>query len=112
MVAEFRALRASATRLWLAEATGPARTDLSDLIRFNEAIDQAIAESVSRFSQVIAGTQQRFLAILSHDLRTPLGAIITSTRRLRGPPPLRVKGRQLQRMPHRHPRDRRNHACG
>jgi len=80
MVAEFRALRASVTRLWLADETGPARTDLMDLIRFNEAIDQAIAESVSRFSQVVARTQERFLAILSHDLRTPLGAIITSTR--------------------------------
>jgi signal transduction histidine kinase len=80
MVAEFRALRASVTRLWLAEETGPAHTDLMDLIRFNEAIDQAIAESVSRFSQVVATTQERFLAILSHDLRTPLGAIITSMR--------------------------------
>jgi len=81
MVAEFRALRASVTRLWLAErATELAYTDLTDLIRFNEAIDQAIAESVSRFSQAVARTQERFLAILSHDLRTPLGAIITSTR--------------------------------
>jgi len=83
MVAEFRALRASVTRLWLAEAAGEPRTDLAgltDLIRFNEAIDQAIAESVSRFSQAVARTQERFLAILSHDLRTPLGAIITSTR--------------------------------
>src|SRR6476620_5852870 len=80
MVAEFRALRASVTRLWLAENAGVARTDLTDLIRFNEAIDQAIAESVSRFSQAVAGTQERFLAILSHDLRTPLGAIITATR--------------------------------
>ncbi len=83
MVAEFRALRASVTRLWLAEQSGPASTDLTDLtdlIRFNEAIDQAIAESVSRYSQAVGRTQERFLAILSHDLRTPLGAIITSTR--------------------------------
>ena len=80
MVAEFRALRASVTRLWLAESAGQAHTDLTDLIRFNEAIDQAIAESVSRFSQTLARTQERFLAILSHDLRTPLGAIITSMR--------------------------------
>jgi len=80
MVAEFRALRASVTRLWLAEDAGAAHTDLTDLIRFNEAIDQAIAESVSRFSQAVARTQERFLAILSHDLRTPLGAIITATR--------------------------------
>jgi len=81
MVAEFRALRASVTRLWLDErAAELAYSDLTDLIRFNEAIDQAIAESVSRFSQAVAETQERFLAILSHDLRTPLGAIITSTR--------------------------------
>jgi signal transduction histidine kinase len=80
MVAEFRALRASVTRLWLDEKAELAHTDLTDLIRFNEAIDQAIAESVSRFSQAVAETQERFLAILSHDLRTPLGAIITSTR--------------------------------
>ena len=80
MVAEFRALRASVTRLWLADDTGGARTDLTDLIRFNEAIDQAIAESVSRFTEAVGRTQERFLAILSHDLRSPLGAIITSTR--------------------------------
>ena len=80
MVAEFRALRASVTRLWLAERAEWAHTDLTDLIRFNEAIDQAIAESVSRFSQAVAQTQERFLAILGHDLRTPLGAIITATR--------------------------------
>jgi len=80
MVAEFRALRASVTRLWSARHPQAAATDLEDLIRFNEAIDQAIAESVSRFSQAVAQTQERFLAILSHDLRTPLGAIITSTR--------------------------------
>lgn len=80
MVAEFRALRASVTRLWLAEDAGGARTDLKDLIRFNEAIDQAIAESVSRYSQSVGQTQERFLAILSHDLRSPLGAIIMATR--------------------------------
>jgi signal transduction histidine kinase len=80
MVAEFRALRASVTRLWLAEDAGGARTDLKDLIRFNEAIDQAIAESVQRYSQSVGQTQERFLAILSHDLRSPLGAIIMATR--------------------------------
>jgi len=84
MVAEFRALRASVTRLWLAEHADVARAEvaraeLADLIRFDEAIDQAIAESVSRFSESVAATQERYLAILSHDLRTPLGAIIMST---------------------------------
>ena len=80
MVAEFRALRASVTRLWLSEQGGQAITDLDDLVRFNESIDQAIAESITRYSGEIGQSKERFLAILGHDLRTPLGAIITSTR--------------------------------
>ena len=79
MVAEFRALRASVTRLWLSDPSAYADTDLNDLVRFNEAIDQAIAESITRFNGEIAQSKERFLAILGHDLRTPLGAIITSS---------------------------------
>jgi signal transduction histidine kinase len=80
MVAEFRALRASVTRLWLADDREKALTDVKDLIRFNEAIDQAIAESITRYSGAIGQSKERFLAILGHDLRTPLGAIITATK--------------------------------
>jgi signal transduction histidine kinase len=79
MVAEFRALRASVTRLWHAQAD-PTGMDVDAMVRFNEAIDQAIAESVGRFSQSVTEAQERFLAILSHDLRTPLGAVLTATR--------------------------------
>jgi signal transduction histidine kinase len=79
MVAEFRALRASVTRLWLADDRDKAPTDVKDLIRFNEAIDQAIAESITRYSGAIGQSKERFLAILGHDLRSPLGAIITAT---------------------------------
>jgi signal transduction histidine kinase len=80
MVSEFRALRASVTRLWLAEQRHMATTDLHDLIRFNEAIDQSIAESITRYSGEIGQSKERFLAILGHDLRTPLGAILTSAK--------------------------------
>jgi signal transduction histidine kinase len=79
MVAEFRALRASVVRLWSRQREEVGADDLQDLIRFNEAIDQAIAESIIRHTQEIADSKERFLAILSHDLRTPLGAIITSS---------------------------------
>jgi len=78
MVAEFRALRASVLRLWGKQGGSRVDADLNDMIRFNEAIDQAIAESLARFTQDIDHTKERFLAILGHDLRTPLGAIVTS----------------------------------
>jgi signal transduction histidine kinase len=79
MVSEFRALRASVLRLWSKQQRDVAVTDLEDATRFNESIDQAIAESVTRFTQEVSQSKERFLAILGHDLRTPLGAIITST---------------------------------
>ena len=78
MVSEYRALRATVIRLWI-EATGElTRKDLDDLVRFNEAIDQALAESTSRFTQDLDHSKEMFLAMLGHDLRTPLGAIIGS----------------------------------
>lgn len=79
MVSEFRALRASVMRLWSKQQSNVAATDLEDVTRFNEAIDQAIAESITRFTHEVSQSKERFLAILGHDLRTPLGAIITST---------------------------------
>ena len=79
MVAEFRALRASVMRLWSETYDDTAITDLRDMIRFNEAIDQAIAESITRYTGDVGQSKERFLAILGHDLRNPLGAVITST---------------------------------
>ena len=78
MVSEYRALRATVTRLWIEAAGDLTRRDLDDLVRFNEAIDQALAESTSRFDQDLTHSKEMFLAMLGHDLRTPLGAIIGS----------------------------------
>lgn len=79
MIAEFRALRASVMRLWSQTHQATATTDLRDMIRFNEAIDQAIAESIARYTDDVGQSTERFLAILGHDLRNPVGAVITST---------------------------------
>ena len=79
MVSEFRALRSSVVRLWTRQLREIAITDMADLTRFHEALDQLIAESVTRFSEQVKQSKERFLAILGHDLRTPLGAIITSS---------------------------------
>ncbi|CAN5367652.1 sensor histidine kinase [soil metagenome] len=78
MLSELRALRASVIRLWTKQQRDIAVADLEDVIRFNEAIDQAIAESITQFSDDIGHAKERFLAILGHDLRTPLGAILMS----------------------------------
>ena len=79
MVAEFRALRASVMRLWSKSRQDVGDEDLRDMTRFNEAVDQAIAESITRYTQDIGQSKERFLAILGHDLRNPVGAIVTST---------------------------------
>jgi signal transduction histidine kinase len=80
MVSEYRALRASVLRLWIGRNRKLDSEDVVDLIRFNEAIDQALAESTGRFMNDVDLTRETFLGILGHDLRTPLGAIITSAR--------------------------------
>ena len=79
MVAEFRALRASVVRLWTEQEPQFGREERNDLIRFHEAIDQTIAESLARYSSDVDETRERFLAILGHDLRNPLSAIATSS---------------------------------
>ena len=79
MVSEFRAMRASVIRLWTADAGSLHGPDIEDLIRFNEAVDQALAESIGRYAEDIDHAKEMFLAILGHDLKTPLGAVITSS---------------------------------
>ncbi len=80
MVAEYRALRASVIRLWTKEKGELVPADVEDLTRFNEAIDQSLAESVTEYTREVDESKEIFLAILGHDLRTPLGAIYTSAR--------------------------------
>ncbi|HEX7909165.1 MAG TPA: HAMP domain-containing sensor histidine kinase [Paraburkholderia sp.] len=74
MVAEYRALRASVLRLWIDEGQ-PLITDLDDTIRFNEAIDQAVAESVRFFDRQVEQARNLLLGMLGHDMRSPLQTI-------------------------------------
>lgn len=76
LVSEYRALRASVLRLWAEKTKSGLPTNPEDITRFNEAIDQALAESVVRYAAMVKQSQDLFLAILGHDLRNPLGAII------------------------------------
>ena len=78
MVAEYRALRATVLRLWSADSTSVQVQDLEDVTRFNEAVDQAIAESLEAFVAEVDKSRDLFLAMLGHDLRGPLSTIASS----------------------------------
>lgn len=79
LVSEYRALRASVLHLWHKNSKDGLFTDPEDITRFNEAIDQAVAESVERYSRLLKNSQDMFLAILSHDLRNPLNTTMVSS---------------------------------
>ncbi|HEU4845859.1 MAG TPA: HAMP domain-containing sensor histidine kinase [Burkholderiaceae bacterium] len=72
---EFRALRATVLRLWLPRVHQLSETTIQEMIRFNEAIDQALAESIVTFSARSDRTRDLFLAVLGHDLRAPLATV-------------------------------------
>ena len=81
MVAEYRALRAAVLRRW-ADSHEPGPDTLGDMTRFNEAIDQAVAESVDFFTVESERWRNVFLGVLGHDLRGPLNAILLTSRLL------------------------------
>jgi signal transduction histidine kinase len=77
LVSEYRAMRSSVLALWTAETSTGRASDMDDVTRFHEAVDQALAESVARYEKMVKQSQNMFLAILGHDLRNPLGTVIT-----------------------------------
>lgn len=79
LAAEYRALRASVLRQWM-DACQLDELGLEDIVRFNEAIDQAIAESIAFFSAQVDQAQNLLLGMLGHDMRSPLNSIqVTAT---------------------------------
>ena len=81
LAAEYRALRASVLRLWMDECL-PDAPHADDIIRFNEAIDQAIAESVGFFSAQVDQARNLLLGMLGHDMRSPLQTILITAQYL------------------------------
>ena len=83
MASEYRALRASVLKLWLT-ACDNTPSHMDDIIRFNEAIDQALAESIDFFTEKIEERRNLFLGMLGHDMRTPLQSIQMTAMVLKG----------------------------
>jgi signal transduction histidine kinase len=78
VVSEFRALRASVLRLWSEAQSAFSRENVGEITRFNEAIDQLLVESMTRYAKDVDRSKDLFLGVLGHDLRNPLGAIMMS----------------------------------
>ena len=79
VVSEFRAMRASVLSLWRRSTqTSTIVPAIEEIARFNEAIDEALAESVNRYSDDVT----TFLLVVGHDLQGPLQAIEGSSEML------------------------------
>jgi signal transduction histidine kinase len=84
MVSEYRALRASVLRLWTKKGHIDDPSEAEQVTRFNEAIDEALAESVKRYARdverlvVAARAKERMAALgtlsagLGHDMSNVL----------------------------------------
>ena len=94
MISEFRALRASVIKLWRSEWT---KTEdiLPDLLRFNEAIDQVMTESLSRFTEKLNYAGGLLAETLVHDFRGSLEDVCDSARVLAMKGALDVEGVRL-----------------
>lgn len=83
MMAEYRALRATVVRLWMLHLeagtpSAPGGAEMQNIIRFNEAIDQALTESVGEFSRAVEHRRNLLLGMLGHDIRNPLAVVVAT----------------------------------
>lgn len=78
MVSEYRALRANVVRRWRDAGVSDPATAVEEVIRFNEAIDQALTESIEWYTSRRDESRELLSGVIAHDLRTPLGAITMS----------------------------------
>lgn len=95
LVSEYRALRSSVLRLWLAQGVDVDDQQIMDMIRFNEAIDQALGESIASYGQAVETTRKTVLGVLGHDLRTPLGAVTLGADLLKQTEELGSRGKRI-----------------
>lgn len=78
LAAEYRALRASVQRLWADQIGELGGVHVADLLRFNEAVDEALAESIETFSQSVERSADIVFGVLMHEIKNPLSVLHTS----------------------------------
>lgn len=101
LIAEYNQLRSILTTDLLAlEATDQVR---DSLVRLHHGFDQAVGACLHRYEQAREQQRERFIAVLGHDLRQPLGAITMSANLLADAPATAagVRGRLLEAVAHR-----------
>lgn len=74
LIHEYRLLRQAIMR-HLCEPDSRFDGPLSDLVRLNDALDHAMAETVSTYVHERDSARDMLLAVLGHDLRNPLSAV-------------------------------------
>lgn len=72
LVSEYHALRSSVLRLWSQRERTATWFEVDDMSRFNDALDRALAESVASYTATLRRSEDIFLGVVGHDLRTPL----------------------------------------
>lgn len=77
MVSEYRSLRTSVALRWREQADTDGEY-VDQLIRFDEAMDRALSESIKRYTTVLERARDLFTAALGHDLRSPLSSILST----------------------------------
>ena len=75
LTAEYRALRASVLQLWVERCPQGQPPNIAEVMRFNEAIDQALAQAMALFSKELDYARNLLLSALGHDMRSPLQTI-------------------------------------
>jgi signal transduction histidine kinase len=83
-ISEYRALRSSILFLWVRSRPSNDDVVLSEVTRFNETVDQAIAEIIRRYADRSERYSDVFLGILSHEVRNMLNNIRLSGEILKG----------------------------
>jgi signal transduction histidine kinase len=100
-ISEYRALRSSILYLWVRSQPTDDDVVLDEVTRFNETIDQAIAEIIRRYADRSERYSDVFLGILAHEVRNPLNVIKLSGQALEAGPleeaPSRIVGERILR---------------